>query len=508
MEAKYATVAQIYARSSVLADWKEKAEFRDMSRDELIKLIQRSFTLAGQQGPLALMNSILTAGIIPNDFNMPIDDRDKMRLVVLECLRMRPSVNASTIVLKKPYSCPYKHGNKQPVIFPPNTPICINLALHGQDPSVYKDPTKFDPYGRREQLWGPNARYTLFNGVGDSGPRLCPGRDVALEILITSLQTIFSLTGGMDGNAADADKVPTIRNEIILESTVDAMAFMSNISNFFSSRQHPSDKWLMQIDSVVRAWAYLAIVSVEASNSVTRTAKDIHVFNPKGLLRSQPEIIGDPSNNVDEKIVIRFAKSDEEKGPLGCNVNMSAILNTMVSWKESNYSKLLFFPSKEEGAAVCNDRYKSVLPTSEVVWKELESDEAFSTLIFSGEIFVCDGNMLRCTCLRESIVIADATLVITSSVTLAHHFCCDIRMGFALMSFPSLTLSSHHLFLTTISLAQVSACNTSVAQVSKKAQNKRQSGTWPHTTCWTCQHCTSTTLGKNTNDTERRRTLT
>ena len=59
-------------------------------------------------------------------------DRSKMRLVILECLRLVPAVNSSTIVMDSPLTCPYDSG-KRSVTFPPQTPLCINLVLHGID---------------------------------------------------------------------------------------------------------------------------------------------------------------------------------------------------------------------------------------------------------------------------------------------------------------------------------------------------------------------------------------
>ena len=134
-----------------------------------MRSLQPIFTIAALRGPLATVKRVVSNpnNIIPSDFTMPLFDREKMRLVLLEYNRLHPSVFQSTVLLGKdeclPPQCPFA--------VPKNTPISINFILHGRDPSRWENPEKFDPYERN--LWGKTSEYTMFNGVGDEGPRIC-----------------------------------------------------------------------------------------------------------------------------------------------------------------------------------------------------------------------------------------------------------------------------------------------------------------------------------------------
>jgi len=64
------------------------------------------------------------------------------------------------------------------------------------DPKAWgPDPLKFDPYGNADKLWGGNAIFNGFNSVGDKGERICPGRELALEMAIDFMQAIHAKPG-------------------------------------------------------------------------------------------------------------------------------------------------------------------------------------------------------------------------------------------------------------------------------------------------------------------------
>ena len=152
-----------------------------------MRSLQPIFTLAALNGSVSVVKGVVSnpTNIIPSDFTMPLFDREKMRLVILEYNRLHPAVKQSAIVLGKDESMP----PQCPFAIPKGSPITINFALHGRDPSRWENPDIFDPYERN--LWGKDSEYTMFNGVGNEGPRICPGRDLALEVCITGVKTLL-----------------------------------------------------------------------------------------------------------------------------------------------------------------------------------------------------------------------------------------------------------------------------------------------------------------------------
>lgn len=152
-----------------------------------MRSIETIFTLHALQGALSLIKKVVSnsTSIIPSDFVMPLFDREKLRLVLLEYNRLDPAVLQSTILVGKdeflPPQCPFA--------IPRSTPISINFALHGRDPSRWTNPEQFDPYERN--LRGKTSEYTMFNGVGDAGPRICPGRDLVLEVAVEAVKSLL-----------------------------------------------------------------------------------------------------------------------------------------------------------------------------------------------------------------------------------------------------------------------------------------------------------------------------
>eukprot|EP01031_Cornospumella_fuschlensis_P031878 gene31878-38543_t len=78
-----AKVEQIYRRSSVLASWNDKRpEFHQLSLTGIIRILQTAFSIAGLQGPYFTVSALLLNQTkhIPEDFVMPTNDREKIRL--------------------------------------------------------------------------------------------------------------------------------------------------------------------------------------------------------------------------------------------------------------------------------------------------------------------------------------------------------------------------------------------------------------------------------------------
>jgi len=126
----------------------------------------------------------------PRSFPLPVGERQRMRLVVLETARLNPPVPETVSVLPAPESFHIKGVGAK--TFPAGCPVLLSFANTALDPATYANPTRFDPYGHADAL---KTKFNGFNGVGDQGDRICPGRDLSIEILIDVLEAV-STAGG------------------------------------------------------------------------------------------------------------------------------------------------------------------------------------------------------------------------------------------------------------------------------------------------------------------------
>ena len=191
--------ATIYEESPALAEFQDDCpEYNGMTRRELAKLMTAMMSIAGLQGPLGFAKTAMgfwslpayegqkTAEIDPTQYwdQLDLEDRDAVRRYLLECARLRPPVNASHRVATEPFTV--KIAGKERT-FPAGTLVVIPMIL-GMLDSGFWGPTTyaFDP--QRENL----CPYSMaFHSVGDrSAGRMCPGRDIALNMLLDVLITL------------------------------------------------------------------------------------------------------------------------------------------------------------------------------------------------------------------------------------------------------------------------------------------------------------------------------
>jgi len=181
--------------------------------------------LAGVFGPLDALSQLfpeyverskLEAPLVDApDFAWPWDDRNKLRLCLMEAQRLAPGVYGTTQVAREPFAA--EIGGER-VAFPPGTKTLLNYRNYGRREDVFgAEPGKWRPYARAKVNWGPDARCPFFNSVGDKTAgadaavraglhphacgRICPGRDLALELLTSALQVLRAPTD------ADAEAV-------------------------------------------------------------------------------------------------------------------------------------------------------------------------------------------------------------------------------------------------------------------------------------------------------------
>ncbi|MCU0542237.1 MAG: cytochrome P450 [Oscillatoriaceae cyanobacterium Prado104] len=189
--------ADIYENSPALADFPEAGD-NGMTRRELAKLMTAIMGIAGMQGPLHLGYTAMgyrplpayhgqkTADIKPTDFwdALDLDDRQAVKLFLLECARLWAPVSASHRVATAPFTVTI--AGKQRT-FPAGTKVLIPMILGLLDESFW-GATVYEFNPKRENLC---PFHMGFHSVGDrSAGRICPAKDLALEMLVDVLSTV------------------------------------------------------------------------------------------------------------------------------------------------------------------------------------------------------------------------------------------------------------------------------------------------------------------------------
>jgi cytochrome P450 len=191
--------ATIYEHSPALADFQEdQPEYNQMTRRELAKLMTSIISIAALQGPLHLAYTAMgfrplpaypdqqTAQIAPTHYwdELNLDDRESVRLFLLECARLWAPVSATHRIATEPFTVMLA-GKEQS--FPAGTKVLIPMSLGLLDESFW-GPTTYEFNAQRENLC---PFHMGFHAVGErSAGRICPGKEVALDMLVDILTTV------------------------------------------------------------------------------------------------------------------------------------------------------------------------------------------------------------------------------------------------------------------------------------------------------------------------------
>jgi hypothetical protein len=191
--------ATIYENSPALANFQEgNPDYNGMTRRELAKLMTSIMGIAALQGPLHLAYTAMgyrplpayqgqrTAAIDPTHYwdKLDLDDRQAVKLYLLECGRLWAPVSASHRIAIEPFTATIA---EQAHTFPVGTKVLIPMSLGLLDESFW-GPTTYEFNAGREHL----CPYHMgFHSVGDrSAGRICPGKDIALDMLVEILMTV------------------------------------------------------------------------------------------------------------------------------------------------------------------------------------------------------------------------------------------------------------------------------------------------------------------------------
>lgn len=191
--------ARIYENSPALANFDEQSnQYNGMTKRELAKLATSIMSIAALQGPLHLGQTAMgdrplpayqgqnTSNIKPTNYwdQLDLDNRESVRLYILECARLWAPVSASHKIATDAFNVTITSKNQS---FPSGTKILIPMSLGLLDENFW-GPTTYEFDANRENL----CPYHMgFHSVGDrSAGRICPGKDIAMNMLIDVIITV------------------------------------------------------------------------------------------------------------------------------------------------------------------------------------------------------------------------------------------------------------------------------------------------------------------------------
>ena len=188
--------ATIYEQSPALSNFiEDNPEYHGMTRRELAKLMTAIMSIAALQGPLHLGYTAMgfrplpaykdqqTDSIDPTQHwdALNLQDREAVRLFLLECARLWAPVSATHRVATEPFTVEMSGQAQQ---FPAGTKQLIPMSLGLLD-SGFWGATTYEFDAQRENLC---PFHMGFHSVGERhAGRICPGKDLALEMLIDVL---------------------------------------------------------------------------------------------------------------------------------------------------------------------------------------------------------------------------------------------------------------------------------------------------------------------------------
>eukprot|EP00930_Biecheleria_cincta_P055086 TRINITY_DN41454_c0_g1_i1.p1 TRINITY_DN41454_c0_g1~~TRINITY_DN41454_c0_g1_i1.p1 ORF type:complete len:532 (-),score=97.40 TRINITY_DN41454_c0_g1_i1:64-1611(-) len=183
----------------------------NMTRAELATAVTQVFRIAGVTGTLQLAQTVLGGRDFPSYVNQPattaddvlaiwdsldLGDRGVIQSFILEAGRLYPPVTTTSHIALEEFEVEFKGRGKQK--FPKGTKKLTTLGLAMLDPEKWPDPYKLDVSRSQDENMN-------FNSVGvQTYSRMCPGRELVLELLTDVLQEIGQLRRADQPSAQEA----------------------------------------------------------------------------------------------------------------------------------------------------------------------------------------------------------------------------------------------------------------------------------------------------------------
>jgi hypothetical protein len=329
--------------------------------------------------------------------------RNKLRLCLLESMRIEAPVNGSTLVPDKTYKCPFAKlsalgpcmkAQSETLTLPARTPLCLSLISHAMNEVIWPEPDQFKPYERN--LDGDDTRYVMFNGVGTRGPRICPGRDVSMELMISALQMIYSPSAARRTSrhlpfwTRAVSGARGIIDDFRSKSVDDGFG---NLYKKLRAKQSDSFSDVLEgsKDDVVKAWTAIALLTSSNIRDI-RDPKSIKAFTPKmrqecGVMVLQKEPL----------LNLRFVDVDEDSSALtdrfedlfGQSV-LACSHHVTASDEGGSPSQLYYYESPQRAYECGQEIFSKAIPqpdtTSMIEWDHatIGTLDGLSTLVFYG----------------------------------------------------------------------------------------------------------------------------
>lgn len=192
-------VATIYQQSPTLANFQENnPRYNNMTQREMAKLMVAIMSIAGLQGPLHFGRTAMgyqpfpafkgrhTHEIQVKSYwdRLDLDDRESIKLFLLECSRLFMPVSASHRVATEPFTVTLAGKERT---FPTGTKILIPMVL-GMLSESFWGLTAYEFNAQRDNL----CPYHMgFHSVGERhAGRICPAKELALEMLTDIISVV------------------------------------------------------------------------------------------------------------------------------------------------------------------------------------------------------------------------------------------------------------------------------------------------------------------------------
>lgn len=175
------------------------AETEAVKPKEFLDMMVTVLGLAGLMGPMGALAHTLGnyKKYIPENYEWPVGDSEKVKLAVLEAMRMQPAVFGSGLAAPQPIRC---MQNGKPKVFPKNTPVHVNFVAANRYKKIWGEKAdQFDPEEHAKLLEGDGCPYPNFNSWGGqvagdaSSGRECPGKKLSMTLLVDVVEFVMPI---------------------------------------------------------------------------------------------------------------------------------------------------------------------------------------------------------------------------------------------------------------------------------------------------------------------------
>jgi hypothetical protein len=222
----------------------------------------------------------------------------------------------------------------------------------------------------------------------------------------------------MGGIAQSLEAASTVVTTQLISRIVDLHQLVDQLTSFLPFDGFDDDirQYKLMISDYSYLWMMLTRFMVKNSKN-SLSAEAIKHFDEKQILRVHTRVfyqlrssschdeddddrvavkvksddLNSSSSFIPEKCVyLRFAMTDEDSGDLSSNRVKNQLFDDirgmydMEVLKGESMMELCYFESNQIGKQVGRDLFNHCMPTSEVQWPELQSDDAMTSLVFSG----------------------------------------------------------------------------------------------------------------------------